>query len=149
MKKFLFTTQPSSDLGLLAQSVPIANGLRNRGHDIIYSTSGKAPCKVISDANFSNHRPNWPLYLILTGDTRPMNLFLMLASIHLKRDLGILKWYLNHMKKYSTSEIWNIDHFMYLMGMCNERYTRITVETISKMMVKHTIFHCYIEFFVI
>jgi UDP:flavonoid glycosyltransferase YjiC (YdhE family) len=137
MRKFLFIMQPSNDLGLLAQSIPIASELRNRGHQIIFCTSGKAPCKAISDAHFENHRPNWPLYLILTGDTRVTNFLRLPGSMHLIRDLGILSWYVKHMEKYGTSEIWNIDHFMYLLGMGNETYTRATVQTFSKMLVKH------------
>jgi MGT family glycosyltransferase len=137
MKKFLFTTQPSNDLGLLAQSLPIARELRDRGHQIAFCSTAKAPSKVISDAGFINHSPRWPMYSILTGDTRFINFFRMLGSMHLKRDLGILSWYLKHIKENSTSEIWNIDHFTYLMGMCNEKYARATIETLSKMVAKH------------
>lgn len=136
MRKFLFTTQPSNDLGLLAQSLPIAGELRKRGHQIIFCTSGKAPCKVISDANFGNCRPNWPVYLILTGDTRLTNILKLPGSMHLRRDLGILSWYMKHMDENSTAEIWNIDHFMFLLGMGNEQYTRATVKTLSKILVK-------------
>ena len=137
MKKFLFATQPSNDLGLLAQSIPIAKELRERGHQIVFCTSGKAPCSVVARAHFENHPPDWPLYLILTGDTRLTNFLRLLGSIHLKRDLGILSWYVKHMERESTSEIWNIDHFMYLLGMSNETYTQATVNTLSKIIVKH------------
>lgn len=129
--------QPSNELGLLAQSIPIASELRSRGHQIIFCISGKAPCRAISKADFKIYPPNWPLYWILTGDMRLINLLRMLISMHLKRDMGIYSWYLKHMREYGTSEIWNIDHFMYIMGMCNEKYTQATVETLSKIKVKH------------
>nr|NQU91762.1 hypothetical protein [Bacteroidota bacterium] len=61
----------------------------------------------------------------------------MIGTMHLKRDLDILLWYFKHVKKNSTSEIWNFDHYMFLMGMCNEKYTRAIVKTMSKMIVKH------------
>ncbi len=137
MSRFLFTAQPSNDLGLLAQAIPIARELRKRGHHITFCTSGKAPCKVIADAGFENHRPDWPVYLILTGDSRLMNFVKLPGSMHLKRDLGILSWYMKHMDKCSTAEIWNIDHFMYLLGMGNEQYTQATVNTLSEALAKH------------
>lgn len=137
VSKFLFTAQPSNDLGLLAQSIPIARELRSRGHQITFCTSGKAPCKVIADAKFENHRPEWPVYLILTGDSRLMNFLKLPGSMHLMRDLGILSWYVKHMERYATAELWNIDHFMYLLGMCNEQYTQATVESLSRTLVKH------------
>jgi len=137
MKKFLISTQPSNDLGLIAQSLPIARELRNRGHQIIFSNPAKVPHKVISDAGFENHRPGWPLYSILTGDTRLINFFRMLGSLNLVRDIGILSWYLKHIKENSSSEIWNIDHFMYLMGMCNEKYSRAIVNTFINLIIKH------------
>ncbi len=137
MSKFLFTAQPSNDLGLLAQSIPIARELRDRGHQITFCTSGKAPCKVICNAGFRNHPPACPVYLILTGDTSFKNLLHLLVSGHIKRDLGILPWFMKHFEKYGTSEIWNIDHFMYLLGMGNEKYTRTIVESFLNMIIKH------------
>ncbi len=136
MSKFLFSTQPSNDLGLLAQALPIARELRNRGHRVVFCTSGKAPCNEISRAGFVNHRPDWPLYLIMTGDTRAANYLRLPGSIHLLRDARILAWYVKHMETHSTSEIWNIDHFMFLLGMGNETYTRAVVETLSKVVAK-------------
>jgi UDP:flavonoid glycosyltransferase YjiC (YdhE family) len=54
MKKFLFATLPSNDLGLLAQSLPIARELKRRGQDIAFCSPGKAPRKVIDAAGFEN-----------------------------------------------------------------------------------------------
>jgi len=50
MKKFLFTTFPSNDLGLLTRSLPIARELRDRGHQIAFCSPAKAPNKSISEA---------------------------------------------------------------------------------------------------
>ncbi len=136
MSKFLFSTQPSNDLGLLAQAIPIARELRNRGHRIVFCTSGKAPCNEISRAGFENRRPDWPLYLIMTGDTRAANYLRLPGSMHLLRDAGILSWYVKHMEKHGTSEIWTIDHFMFLLGMGNETYTRAVVGTLSKVIAR-------------
>lgn len=125
--------QPSNDLGLLAQALPIARELRDRGHRIVFCSPAKAPSRVISDAGFENHGPRWPMYSILTGDTRRTNFVRVLRSMHLKRDWEIFSWFLRHIKENSTAEIWNIDHFMHLAGMGNEEYARAAVETLSQM----------------
>jgi len=137
MTKFLFATQPSNDLGLLAQSIPIAGELRARGHQISFCTSGKAPCRAISNAKFKNHRPGWPLYLYLSGDIRLVNLLKLPLSMRLIRDLKIFCWFLKHMRANSTSEIWNIDHFMYIMGMCNVVYIQTVVNAFSEIIIRH------------
>ena len=46
MSRYLFTTLPSNDLGLLTQSLPIACELRNRGHQ----AASCSPAKLISKA---------------------------------------------------------------------------------------------------
>jgi UDP:flavonoid glycosyltransferase YjiC (YdhE family) len=54
MNRYLFTTLPSNDLGLLTRSLPIARELRNRGHQIAFCSPAKAPNKLISEAGFDN-----------------------------------------------------------------------------------------------
>jgi UDP:flavonoid glycosyltransferase YjiC (YdhE family) len=64
MKKYLITTLPSNDLGLLARSLPIARELKNHGHEVAFCSPAKAPSKLISDAGFDNLRPHqFPYYL--------------------------------------------------------------------------------------
>ena len=62
MKKFLFTTLPSNDLGLLTRSLPIALELSKSGHKIVFSSPARAPDKLIKDAGFENLTPRHPLY---------------------------------------------------------------------------------------
>ena len=38
MTRYLFTTLPSNDLGLLTRSLPIARELRRRGHTALFSS---------------------------------------------------------------------------------------------------------------
>ena len=137
MGTYLFAIQPSNDLGLLAQALPIAHELRNRGHQVIFCTSGKVPCNTISKAGFKNDPPDWPLYLIFTGDVRLRNLFRVPFSGYPQRDLKILSWYRRHIKASATQEIWNIDHFMYIMGMGNVEYTKAVVGSMSRTIVRH------------
>jgi UDP:flavonoid glycosyltransferase YjiC (YdhE family) len=54
VKKLLFTTLISNDLGLLTRSLPIARELRDRGYQVTFCTSTPAPKRVISDAGFDN-----------------------------------------------------------------------------------------------
>jgi UDP:flavonoid glycosyltransferase YjiC (YdhE family) len=61
MKKFLFTTLPSNDLGLLTRSLPIAKELNKLGHKIAFSSPAKAPDRLIKDAGFENLTPKLDL----------------------------------------------------------------------------------------
>jgi UDP:flavonoid glycosyltransferase YjiC (YdhE family) len=127
MKKFLFTTLISNDLGLLTRSLPIARELRARGHQVAFYNPAKAPSKLISDAGFDNLLLKWPLHQIMSGDTSVRTLYRLLRSKHLKRDLKILISTIRQMGQSSTAEIWNADQFMYLLGMWNENYVRADV----------------------
>jgi len=128
--------QPTNDLGLLTQALPVARELRDRGHDITFCCPAKAPAKIVSEYGFKNIRPDWPIYLIVSGENRLTNYLKILGSMHLKRDMDILKWYAGHIKENATSEIWNLDHFAYIMGMSNEQYVRAAIKTISAIIVK-------------
>jgi len=127
--KFLFTTLPSNDLGLLTRSLPIARDLRDRGHEITFCSPGKTPSQLIYDAGFSNLFPEWPLFYFMSGDSKSQSLYRLLRSKHLIRDCKLLLLFLKHMVQSSTAEIWNIDHFMYLLGMRNENGIRAAVKS--------------------
>ena len=133
MKKFLFTTLPSNDLGLLTRSLPIAHELRDRGHQIAFCSPGKTPSRLISDAGFDNLLPQWPLYYIMSGDTNFQSFCRLLRTRHLSQNVGILVTLLGRMLQDSTADIWNIDHFMYLMGMWSEKAVRAAVDDLMKL----------------
>jgi MGT family glycosyltransferase len=137
VKKFLFTTLISNDLGLLTRSLPIARGLRDRGHQVIFCNPAKAPRKLIADAGFDNIPPKWPLFYIMSGDTGLASLWRLFRSKHLKRDLGILKSFIKIMMHSSSAEIWNIDQFMFLFGMWNESATRAIVNALVEVINDH------------
>jgi UDP:flavonoid glycosyltransferase YjiC (YdhE family) len=69
-KRFLFTSLPTDDLGLLTRSLPIAKALLERGHSIVFSNPARAPGKAISDAGFDNLIPRLPLYEFAYGGLR-------------------------------------------------------------------------------
>jgi UDP:flavonoid glycosyltransferase YjiC (YdhE family) len=54
MKKFLFTTLFTDDLGLITRSLPIARELADRGHDVAYCNPANAPTKLIEGAGIQN-----------------------------------------------------------------------------------------------
>ena len=58
MKKFLFTTLFSNDLGLPTRTVPIARELAERGHEIAFCSRAAVPSQLIEEAGFDNLTPN-------------------------------------------------------------------------------------------
>jgi len=137
MKKFLFTTLISNDLGLLTRSLPIARELRDRGHQIAFCNPAKAPSKLISDAGFDNLPPKWPLLYLMSGDTSVPSLYRLFRSKHLKRDLKIIVSTIRHMKQSSTAEIWDIDQLMYFAGMWNENFSRAFVNALMELISEY------------
>jgi UDP:flavonoid glycosyltransferase YjiC (YdhE family) len=127
MKKYLFTILPSNDLGLLARSLPIALELKNRGHQVDFCSQAKAPKKLISTAGFENLDLKWPLLEIMSGDAGFKKLVGLMKSAHFFRDTGILISFVRQMMRSGTAEIWNLDQFMYLLGMRFEKYIRAYV----------------------
>jgi len=133
MNKYLFTTLPSNDLGLLTRSLPIARELRERGHQIAFCSPAKAPRKLVSEAGFENLFPNLLPYHIISGDAGSESLSRLLRSGHLLRDTRILFSLLRHASQASTAEIVDVDHFMSLFGMWNEEIVRANVEALVEL----------------
>jgi UDP:flavonoid glycosyltransferase YjiC (YdhE family) len=68
MTKFLFTTLPTNDLGLLTRSLPIARELAVRRHQVVFSSPAQAPRKLLSDSGFENLLPDHPIYDLIDVD---------------------------------------------------------------------------------
>ncbi|MCE5265396.1 MAG: hypothetical protein LLG97_17920, partial [Deltaproteobacteria bacterium] len=136
MKKFLFTTLFSNDLGLLTRSLPIARELRDRGHRVVFYNPAKAPRKLISDAGFDNIPSKWPLLYITGGDMSLSRFFRLIGSRHTVRDLGILASLRKHVRRFETPEIWNIDQFTHLL-MGNENRARAEVHNLIDVINEH------------
>ena len=133
MSKYLFTTLPSNDLGLLTRSLPIAHELRKQGHQITFFSPAKAPRTLISEAGFDNLVPNLLLYHVIAGEVSLKSLFRLLHSGQLVRDTGILYSLLRHTSQASTAEIVDIDHFISLFGMWHEGIVRANVEALVEL----------------
>ncbi len=128
---FLFFTLPSNDLGLLAQSLPIARALRDRGHDVEFCTPARAADDAVVRAGFRNHVPRWAPYRMLSGDMRGGDVVRMLASRRALRDVRLLVRAIRHMERNATAEVWNLDHFLYVMGLGDEDYVRTALAALS------------------
>lgn len=137
MKKFLFTTYMTNDLGLLTRSLPIARELRARGHQIAFCNPAKAPNKVISDAGFDNLYPKSPLFDIVSGNTSLSSFYRLFRSKHLKRNLGVLVSLRRNIRQFGTAEIWNIDHLMYMAGMGIENSVRADVNALMELISEY------------
>ena len=138
MRRFLFTTLPSNDLGLLAQSLPIAAELRSRGHYVTFCSPGHAPRRLIAAAGLDNLLPTHASYYLISGDIKSFDaLSRLVRSPHVLRDLRILLSFIRHVNRSSTAEIWNLDHFMYLFGMGDTRFVDANVDAMIEMILKN------------
>lgn len=87
-KKFLLTTLPTNDLGLLTRSLPIAKELSDRGHDVVFSHPAQSPQKVITEANFENIIPIHPLYEIGFSKNSYRTLLTLFTNSEKKKKYG-------------------------------------------------------------
>ncbi|MCB9134218.1 MAG: hypothetical protein H6636_02260 [Anaerolineales bacterium] len=128
MRKFLFTTLPSNDLGLLTRSLPLARELHQRGHAIAFCSPAPAPSRLIADAGFPNLQPKDPFYALISGDFRPTTFARLLRSPRAGHKLALLAAFARRTLQNSSAEIWNLDHFMALLGAWQEDFVRTNVE---------------------
>ncbi len=140
MSKFLFTTLPTNDLGLLTRSLPIARELSERGHTVVFCSPGKAPSRLIGDAGFENSLPQHPLFDLMAGDRSLKGLARFLASRqwrqHDRSLLGFLRQLIPAVpRKFApaTPEVWNMDHAGAQMGMLNEGFVRAYCEALKAL----------------
>ncbi|HLF87369.1 MAG TPA: nucleotide disphospho-sugar-binding domain-containing protein [Anaerolineales bacterium] len=130
--KFLFTTLPSNDLGLLTRSLPIARELKNRGHEIAFCSPAPAPSKIVAEAGFANLRPKDPFYALISGDFSLTSFVRLMRAPRVGQKLGILAAFARQML-HTTAEIRNIDHFMALLGAGNKEFVQINVEILVSL----------------
>jgi UDP:flavonoid glycosyltransferase YjiC (YdhE family) len=135
MSKYLFTTLPSDDLGLLTRSLPIARELSSRGHGVSFSSVGKAPGRLIAEAGFENLAPHHPIYEILEMGSDFGGLLRCLGS----RDItgrygGFVPFIWKTLSSLpvknapATPEVWNMGQVGAQMGMLNGGFIRSNIE---------------------
>ena len=142
MKRYLFTTLPSNDLGLLTRSLPIARELAKKRNEIIFCSPGQAPSKLIADAGFDNHLPKHPVYHLMTVEPSLQGLYEFIRSEQFRENLGNLFNFLAHLLQSVpiktpplTSEIWNMDHISAVAGMLNKNFVRTICMSLIEMIV--------------
>lgn len=140
MTKFLFTTLPTNDLGLLTRSLPIARELATNGHKILFCSPASAPRRLIAEAGFENRIPKHPIYELVARGQSLRGLISFIASNQWKGRYGSIFGFLRELflalpinSVPNTMEIWNTDHAGALMGMLNEGFVRANCEALQKL----------------
>ncbi len=131
MSKLLFTTLPSNDLGLLTRSLPIARELRALGHAVAFCSPGAAPRQVVADAGFEALIPDDPL--CNPGDAT--TLFRLLAGRRWS-ELRLVARTLRTMRRLSTADVWNLDHFLAATGFGEAEFIRLVVASLTRL-IRH------------
>lgn len=80
MARFLFTTLPTNDLGLVTRGLPIAEGLAERGHEVVFSAPGTAPAAQVAAAGFRNVLPAHPIFDLFHRGAGARGVLRLLAS---------------------------------------------------------------------
>lgn len=141
MTRFLFTTLPTNDLGLLTRSLPIARELAEHGHEVLFCSPARAPGRLIAEAGFENLVPRHPIYDLMAVDPTLRGLIGFFASRRWRKRHGNLFAFLRKLilalpvkSAPNTPEIWNMDHAGARMGMLNEGFVRATCEALKETM---------------
>ena len=145
--RYLFTTQVSNDLGLLTRSLPIANELRKRGHQIAFCNPANAPRKLIAEAGFENLLPKHPIYFLnhqlFTDKLNIAGIFQLLRSKQIKQDFGGMFRFLRELIRVfpkigsATPEIWSLDHMGVLTGMLSENFVRSECKALVQLITEY------------
>lgn len=140
MAKFLFTTLPTNDLGLLTRSLPIARELAKRSHEVIFSSPAAAPRRLVAAAGFSNLAPRHPIYELLDVERTLRGFARFLITRKSSGGSGSLLQFLGKVlralpSKYppKSHDIWDMDHAAALMGMLNEGFLRAHCEAFEEL----------------
>jgi UDP:flavonoid glycosyltransferase YjiC (YdhE family) len=129
MSKFLFTTLPTNDFGLLTRSLPIARELKLRGQEVIFCHPAKGPQILIAEEGFENLLPDDPIYHFI-ADMSLRGLFRLIRSGNALRTLKAVTSELK-MLRSAAVEMWNIDQFG--AGGGNADFMRANVDALAQL----------------
>lgn len=143
MTKFLFTTLPTNDLGLLTRSLPIARELKARGHHVLFCSPAQAPSQLLAEAGFENLIPKHPLYDLMGANQKLKGFVEFIASGKHKQRYGNLFNFLKQLIPAvpvrfapNTRDVWNFDHTGAIMGMLNKGFVRANCEALQNTIVE-------------
>jgi len=139
--KFLFTTLPSNDLGLLTRTLPVARHLADRGNRVDFCSPAPAPSRLIAEAGFANLLPRHPLYHLLAAAPSAQGLAAALnsgrqASGGIFRFLSELIPAIPTKVARSTSEIWDVGHLGAVSGMLDEGFVRASCQGLMALIAE-------------
>jgi MGT family glycosyltransferase len=140
MSKFLFTTLPSNDFGLLTRSLPIAAELKQKGHEVIFCHPSRGPQILIREAGFENHLPDDPAYNLLNE-----NLFRILIKKKSLRPLKIIAGLVIGVLRFRGRELWGIEDFCAPLLKSND-YVRTQVAALTQI-IKSSRADAVVDFF--
>jgi UDP:flavonoid glycosyltransferase YjiC (YdhE family) len=139
--KYLFTTLPTNDLGLLTRSLPIARELRTLGREVVFCSPAMAPRQLVADAGFENLIPQHSIYDLIDMEQSISGLSKFLVSKPWKKRKQSAFEFLYELvpalplKSVPKSrEVWNMDHAGAIMGMLNEGFVRANCEAFRQLM---------------
>ncbi len=142
MAKFLFTTLPTNDLGLLTRSLPIASELARHGHAISFCSPARAPSQLIAKAGFENLLPRHPIYDIVVEGQNLQGLFHYIISGRWKQRYGSLLEVIGKLLTALpvktapiTPEVWNMGQAGAQMGMLNEGFVRANCDAFIELII--------------
>jgi MGT family glycosyltransferase len=125
MSRFLFTTLPSNDFGLLTRSLPIAAELKRRGHEIFFCHPARGPQMLIREAGFKNYLPADPAYCFPHG-----SIFRLIGGRKTLRNMRMVISLVRRALKFRGKELWNVDDFNALFcGSTN--FVRFQIVTLT------------------
>jgi len=143
MTRFLFTTLPTNDLGLLARSLPIARELAAHAHTVLFCNPASAPRHLIAEAGFENLTLNHPIFDLIATDRSLRGLLRFIGERKYRPRYGSLTNFLRRLlpalpikSAPDTSEVWNMDHAGAMMGMLNEGFVRANCEALRELMLE-------------
>jgi UDP:flavonoid glycosyltransferase YjiC (YdhE family) len=129
MKKYLLTTLPSNDLGLLTRSLPIAQELVRLGDEVSFCHPARTPRLLIKEAGFKNRLPEDNLFRLISSEFSLQNISNFLFSKKIIEDIRILSNFYKVHTRNSTDEIWDIDHFLIFFGLLDEEFVQRGVDS--------------------
>ncbi len=131
MSRFLFTTLPTNDLGLIVRSLPIARELCAAGHSVVCSNPAAAPRRLIAAAGFANVLSDHPLYQLLGGRATlgALAAYIRAGSwrqrhARVRSLLGELLPAIPLRRARPTAEVWSMGHAGAIMGLLDAGFVR-------------------------
>jgi UDP:flavonoid glycosyltransferase YjiC (YdhE family) len=143
--RFLMTSLPTNDLGLLARSLPLARELESRGHQVTFSNPAHAPRKAISAAGFANCCLAHPYHDLAGLErhrwidlVRQLNRWCHQSQSHWIRELArVLYVLLATPSGVAGEDPWDADHAAMQLGLGFRPLVELQLELMLRVLDEH------------